>query len=85
MAGALKPSHRVNIYKPNIYFYADLPLEINVEFANAELLTEIIPEYSLGWKTMVCGDGSIICQDETYDFLFYESLADAYDGTSRAY
>lgn len=77
LIGALKPSHQVNVYKPNIYFYAPELLEISVEFLEEHLLTETIPEYSFGWDTTVCGDGQIICQDEPYDFLFYESLADA--------
>ena len=73
--GQSKPSSRVNVYKPNIYFYSDKPLNINVEFIQKELLTETIPEYSLGWNTYVHGDGRITCQEEKYDFLFYESLA----------
>lgn len=76
LIGALKPSNQVGVYKPNIYFYAPESLEIDVEFLEEHLLTETIPEYAYGWGTIVCGDGKIICQDETYDFLFYESLAD---------
>lgn len=73
--GQSKPSSRVNVYKPNIYFYSDKPLNINVEFLQENLLTETIPEYSLGWDTYVNGDGKITCQNEKFDFLFYESLA----------
>lgn len=70
-----KPSSKVNVYKPNIYFYSDNPMNINVEFLEEQLLTETIPEYFLGWDTYVHGDGKITCQEEEFDFLFYESLA----------
>lgn len=75
IAGSLKPSNQVNVYKPNIYFYSEVPLQISVEFVEEHLLTKMIPEYSMGWNVMVHGDGKLTCQDNTYDFLFYESLA----------
>lgn len=75
LLGRTKPTSQVNVYKPNIYLYSEIPIDVSVSFAKQEYLTESIPEYSLGWDTKVYGDGRLICQGGTYNFLFYESLA----------
>ncbi len=75
LRGKIKPTKYVNVYKPNIYLYSDEPMEVDVKFTEEQWLTETIPEYSLGWYTRLHGDGDITCQNEQYDFLFYESIA----------
>lgn len=70
-----KLSKEVNVYKPNIYLYSEEPIEASVIFKHKEFLTVSIPEYELGWNTKVHGNGTLICHGDTYDFLFYESLA----------
>lgn len=75
LMGKLKPTQFVNVYKPNIYLYSEEPIEVDVRFTEEQWLTETIPEYSLGWNTRLHGDGDITCQNEQYDFLFYESIA----------
>lgn len=73
--GELKPTTQVNVYKPNIYLYADDEMDVTVDFTQEELLTVTIPQYINEWNATVHGDGSLTCEGTEYDFLFYESKA----------
>ena len=73
--GELKPTTQVNVYKPNIYLYADNEMKVTVDFMQEELLTVTIPQYINEWNATVHGDGSLTCDGTEYDFLFYESKA----------
>jgi len=73
--GELKPTTEVNVYKPNIYLYADNEVDVTVDFMQEELLTVTIPQYINEWNATVHGDGSLTCEGTEYDFLFYESKA----------
>lgn len=67
----------VNVYKPNIYIYADDQTEVTVTFDDPDLLTATIPDYTGTWKVRTGADGKLYSSDgEAYDFLFYESESD---------
>jgi len=74
----------VSILKPNIYLYSDMPLEVTVEFIYPELLTVSIPDYDYGWKVGVSKDGTLIDENGSYGFLFYESKSNLSDFQTRS-
>lgn len=73
--GELKPTTQVNVYKPNIYLYADEEIEVQINFLREELLTATIPQYTDNWIAKVYGNGSLSSQNGIYNYLFYESKA----------
>ena len=60
-------------YKPNIYLYPteELQLRLELHFPLGGELIASIPEYGSGWEISVDETGLI---DESYSFLFYESI-----------
>ena len=62
----------VPVRKPNIYFYPEetIELDVNVVFPHGGLITTSIPDYNNGWHITVEPSGII---DGQYEFLFYET------------
>ena len=68
-----------NVLKPNIYIYSQEEREVTVSFDQPELLTVTIPEYQGDWKVTADAEGRLTdASGETYDFLFYESVSEAF-------
>lgn len=63
----------VNILKPNIYLYSDVPQDVTVGFLYPELVTASIPDYGSGWSVGVSKGGTLKDESGSYGFLFYES------------
>lgn len=61
------------VKKPNLYFFPEENIEINVQldFPSGGKLVKSEPLYNSGWTVQIDTTGLI---NETYDFLFYESL-----------
>lgn len=60
-----------NIRKPNIYFYPEHPIEldISITFPFGGVLLESIPDYEDGWHVYIDTNGLI---DEVFSYIFYE-------------
>ena len=71
----------VQVEKPNIYLYSEVPTEASVVFSRPDLLLTTIPLYdsSGGWRVVVQGDGPLMVEGIKHDFLFYESSASPAD------
>ena len=68
-----------NVYKPNIYIYSQEKREVTVVFDEPELLTAAIPEYEGCWQVTADADGRLAdVSGEVYDYLFYESVTEAF-------
>lgn len=63
----------VLVYKPNIYFFPEqaVQLDVKLEFPLGGRVIKSEPLYQSGWNVRVDTTGLI---DERYDFLFYESV-----------
>ncbi|MCR4754772.1 MAG: hypothetical protein K5868_04480 [Lachnospiraceae bacterium] len=79
----VKPASGVSVYKPNIYIYddsldADQTRKLHIDFIRPNRLLKTIPEYDPddGWDVLVSKDGRLTLDDNTYDYLFYESRTD---------
>lgn len=72
--GGKSTASGINVYKPNIYLYAEQETAFTVEFARPQLLTVTDPIYQGMWSGHTVLDGSIIAAGAPYGFLFYESL-----------
>lgn len=61
----------LDVYKPNIYIYADRDMEVEVRLQNACYITESLPPYEpgRGWRACIV-NGSI---NGRGDYLFYEA------------
>ncbi len=61
------------VEKPNIYLYPTETTDISVtlDFPESGYIVTSIPEYDDGWLVTAESDGII---DNTYDYLFYESV-----------
>lgn len=63
----------IEVYKPNIYIYPKerINLNVKIEFPKGGNVIKSIPLYENSWNVNVDKSGKI---DNTYDYLFYESI-----------
>jgi len=65
------PSTGIPVYKPNIYLYSNIDMNVNVKIYPSDWITKSIPEYKKsGWEANIV-DGSLNGND---DYLFYEAI-----------
>jgi len=61
------------VYKPNIYIYPEKEIDlcVSISFPKGGEVVTSIPNYADNWCVTIDSTGKI---DNTYDFLFYESM-----------
>jgi len=82
----IKPQHHIviqlnfrssveNIYvkKPVIYLYPEQETEIDIRLNTTGELSFTYPEYKNGWSVTANSQGDITHEDETFNYLFWES------------
>lgn len=71
----IKTALGIGCYKPNIYIYGADGRLIRVIFGEPGLVVTSDPYYNpaVGWSVIAEDDGTLINEDGSYDYLFYES------------
>ncbi len=78
-APLVRQPYGTGAYKPNIYIYANAPVEVTLVFDAPYLLTRVIPDYEGGWNVTAEGNGTLTLADgSTLEYLFYESETQAF-------
>jgi hypothetical protein len=63
----------MTVKKPVIYLYPTTPTLVEVKVKPTGKFTFTYPLYDDGWKVMANADGSLIVNDQFYNYLFWES------------
>lgn len=63
----------ITVKKPVIYLYPTTPTLVEVKVKPTGKFTFTYPLYEDGWKVMANADGSLIVNDQFYNYLFWES------------
>ncbi len=74
--GATPAASGIGVYKPNIYLYPEEETAFSVRFGTPELLTVTDPLYEGIWQGSALPDGTLTVGENTYGFLFYESVTE---------
>ena len=63
-------------YKPIIYIYPEMEMDVNVRLGYSNLLTVSYPKYENGWNVQALKDGTLIDKDTNRELyaLYYESI-----------
>ncbi len=63
-------------YKPIIYIYPEMEMDVNVRLGYSNLLTVSYPKYESGWDVHALKDGTLIDKDTNRELyaLYYESI-----------
>ena len=71
----IKTALGIGCYKPNIYIYGADGRLVRVVFGEPGLVVTSDPYYNpaVGWSVIAEDDGTLINEDGSYDYLFYES------------
>lgn len=65
--------------KPVIYLYAKKETAVSLSLLPKGKLTFTYPQYNNGWNVNVMEDGSLVVDNQSYPYLFWESESDKLD------
>ena len=71
--------------KPVIYLYPEKTADVSVKLDFNGKLTQSVPGYGDGWNVTAQPDGTLICEDAEYPYLFWEGIGTFTPDTSRGF
>ena len=63
-----------NSAKPVIYLYPETEIKVDVKLDISGEFTFTYPKYNNGWSVIAKPDGTIICDEKEYSYLFWEGI-----------